>query len=703
MRDLFASRHMLPVILQSERTECGLACLAMVAAYHGHRLDMNTMRQRYAISARGASLTELQAIAQQLSLQTRALRLELTALGTLKTPVILHWDMSHFVVLKSVTRSGIWIHDPASGLRHYAMAETSRHFTGVALECLPRADFIRHTEVRRSRLLDLFVRAPGFTGAIAQLLVLSLALQVATIGSAFYVQLVMDDGIGKLDREFLAVLALGFGMLVLCSVGLRHVRGMLQIYFANQLGFQMVGNVFHHLMRLPSDYFARRHTGDLVSRFGAIKEIRQVLTEELLTVVLDGLFALATLVAMFYFNAVLTSVVLVFVMVEAAIRLGLTPLIRRLSEQRIVAEARTSSELMESMRAMEIIKFYCCELARIGHWRNHYAEQVNAQVQVSRVLVRVESSYGVLNGIEHVLVIYLAAMAVLDQSISLGFLTAFIALKGHFSTSIRSFIDKLVQMRLLRLQLERVSDITCAEQEFVDFHLPALSAMPQGQLRLQALSYVYPGTHNPVFTDLDLDIQAGEIVAIVGASGSGKSTLIKIMAGLLPPTAGQLMIDGETMHKDNVRRYRNACAGVLQGEQLLSGTLLENITMFADPVDRELLEQSARMARIDDFIATLPMGYNSLIGDMGSIMSAGQGQRVLLARAFYKQARILFLDEATANLDPEVEQEVLVAIKGLGITTIMVTHREAPLRAANRVLRLGNGEIAPLWATTLSL
>ena len=693
MRALFASRHTLPVILQSERAECGLACLAMIASYHGRRTDLNSMRQYFPISSRGATLGDLQAIARQLSLQTRALRLEVDDLDTLQMPAILHWNMNHFVVLKSVTRTALWIHDPATGLRRYTRLESGRHFTGVALECLPLATFTRSEEVRRSRLLDLFVRDAGFSSAIVQLLVLSALLQVASIGSAFYLQLVMDEGIAKADREFLLVLALGFGMLALASVGMRWVRGMLQIYFSNQLGFQMAGNVFHHLLRLPADYFARRHTGDLVSRFGALREIRQVFAEELLTVVLDGVFALAALVAMFYFHAVLASVVLLFVMLEALLRLGVTPLLRRLSEQRIVAEAQTSTGLMESMRAIEIIKFYCCELARIASWRNHHAQQVNAQVQLSRVLVRVETAYGLLNGLEHVLVIYLAALAVMEGSITLGFLTAFIALKGHFATAIRAFIDKLVQMRLLRLQLERVSDITCAEPEFADFQLPQVRSLTHGRLQVRNLAYSYPGAPAPVFSQLTLDIHPGEILAITGASGSGKSTLVRILAGLLRPDEGQVLADGQSLAGVHARRFRDDCSGVLQGEQLLSGTLLENITLFADAVDHSRVQKACHMARIDAFIASLPMGLNSLVGDMGSIMSAGQGQRVLLARAFYKQPRVLFLDEATANLDPIVEGEILQEIKMLGVTTVMVTHRAAPLSVATRVVHLEGGQL----------
>jgi len=685
---LFGGRNTLSLILQSERTECGLACIAMIAGYFGQRTDLNSLRRQYPVSARGASLSDIMTTAQGLQLITRPLKLDLDSLQHLQLPAVLHWDMTHFVVLKRVSRKGIVIHDPAVGIRRYTLAECSGHFTGIALEMTPGLEFVTTSRTLRSRLTDLFRKYPGFYLAIGQLFVLSLFLQLASIGSAFYLQLVIDEGLAKQDRDIIGVLAVGFSLLALSSVAITFARSTVQLYFSNQLGFQMAGNVFNHLLSLPVDFFARRHVGDLVSRFGSIREIRRIITEDLVTVVLDGMFALITLAVMFYFSAVLAFVVLIFVCQVTVLKLVLIPRIQAMQEQIIVAEAKTSSSLMENMRTIEIIKFYCRELQRLALWRNLYAEQINTQVALTRFTINLDAFYGLLFALENILVIYLAALLVLEGEISLGFVTAFIALKGNFSTSIRSFVEKLVQIRLVRLQLERVSDITCAEKEIDSLHLPVIRRPVAGQLSVAQVSYTYPGAASEVLREISIDIRPGELIAIAGPSGSGKSTLMKIMAGLLPVNAGCVSVDGVDIRQLGLRQFRDRCAGVLQGDQLLSGTIMDNITLFDDDIDYERLEQVAAMAQIHDFVSQLPMGYNSLIGDMGSIMSAGQGQRILLARAFYKQARFLFLDEATANLDPDTEAAILGQLRSLDATIVFVTHRAAPLEMADRVIRL---------------
>jgi ATP-binding cassette subfamily B protein RaxB len=346
---------------------------------------------------------------------------------------------------------------------------------------------------------------------------------------------------------------------------------------------------------------------------------------------------------------------------------------------------------MENMRAIQVIKFYCRELPRVLMWRNSYAEQINTQVHLARFNIKLELVFGGLFAIENVLIVYLAATQVLAGTISLGFLTAFIALKGNFSGAIRSFIDKLVQIRLVRLQLERVSDITCTEKEFSSIHMPVIRTPVRGRLALENVSYAYPGSHVPVLQNINLELEPGEIVALVGPSGAGKSTLLKIMAGLLPPDHGVVKLDGRDICESGVRPYRDVCAGILQTDQLLSGSILDNITLFDQQPDLERVHHAAQQAQIHELIMSLPMNYNSMIGDMGSMLSAGQAQRILLARAFYKPAKILFLDEATANLDIQTERAVIESLRALKTSIVLISHRPEIYQLASKKLFLDRG------------
>lgn len=690
------SSHGLPCILQAERAECGLACLAMIAGYYGHRVDLNTLRHEYPVSSHGASLKELLRIADGLQLHSRALRVEMEELASVQTPAILHWDLDHFVVLRALGQRHAWVHDPASGERRYTLAELGRHFTGVAIECVPGQDFRAQHRQRRSRLRELFTAFPGFYGSVLQLFALSLLIQLAGIGAAFHLQLVIDESISKADADLLTVLSLGFGLLMLIRVGMSFLRGTVQMYFTNLLGFQMAGNVMNHLMRLPVDFFLKRHVGDLVSRFSAVQEIRRLLSEDMITAALDGLMAVLGFGVLVLFNARLALIVLLFVFFTMLLKLGVLAPMRARSEQMLVAEARAGSTFMESLRSMEMLKFYCRELPRIWTWRHQLAEQMNAGVQLRRLSLRVEAGFGLLAGLEYILVLHLAATQVLAGQISLGVMSAFLALRSQFSSSVTSFIDKLVQLRLMGLQLERVSDITCAETEFADFRLPETRGASPCSLSLENVSFSYAGERQALLQDLSLHIEAGEVVALVGESGSGKSTLLKLLGGLLPPSAGVLRVNGESLSAEGLRAHRASCAGVLQTDQLLSGTLRENIVLYADEVDEQRLQQAARMAGVDEFVESLPMGYRSLVGDMGASLSAGQAQRILLARAFYARAGLLLLDEATANLDAALEAHVLQSVRSLGVTTVMITHRAAPLQIASRVLLCHGGRVREL-------
>jgi ATP-binding cassette subfamily B protein RaxB len=690
---LFNTKNELPVVIQSENSECGLACVAMISSYYGNRQGLSSLRERYGTSGRGCDLNDIVSISSDLRLTARPVSLDISSLDELKLPAMLHWGMTHFVVLKKVSSKSVIIHDPALGECKFSIAETSRLFTGIAVEFTPAAGFQIKNEIKRTKITDLFVRSPGFNLAIFQLIVLTLFLQLSVVAGSFYLKLVIDDGILKQDLDFILVIALGFGLVTVTQVLMTYIRATVQMYFSTQLGFQMASNVHGHLMSLPVAYFEKRHIGDLMSRLSSTGEIVNTLTGNLITIALDGIFALITLIVMFYIAPSLTAIALICICIELAIRLIAIPKIQMLQQQKILAGAMTNTNIMESIRAIEVIKFYCRELSRLTMWRNFYADYLNMSVRLSKYQINLDGIKQVLFGFEKILIIGVAAAFVIENRLTIGGLIAFIALKTNFVDAANSFIDKMVQIRLIRLQLERVSDITQTSPEVDSFHLAALPRGVPRALSLDGLCFNYDAGRQNVFSDIHLKIMPGEKIVIMGASGAGKSTLLKILAGLLKPSSGTISCDGQDIWVHGVRNYRDLCGGVLQTDQLLSGTIKDNITLFDESVDFKLLEDAVRKAKIYELIHSLPMGYNSLIGDMGSIVSAGQGQRILLARAFYKKPSFLFLDEATANLDPETEADVLNSLKQINVTTVIVSHRVSTCAIADKVYQLAEGKL----------
>lgn len=688
MNPIFPSKNALPVILQSQSSECGLVCLAMVLAYYDYQIDMNTMRRECGYYPHGCTLGDLLEISAGFHFNARPLRLEMNDLKDLKTPAILHWDLRHFVVIKSVRNGVVRIHDPAVGVRSYSLSEAGQHFTGIALELEPGKLFQPTNNKKITKIRDLFQKYPGFYSSIAQLLAMTLLVQIFTILSAFFMQLVVDEGLARNDANIIKVIALAFLLAAVLRVVIGYLRTQVKIYLSNRVGVQLVCNVMFHLLSLPVSYFENRHTGDLVSRVGSVSRIRNTLCEDVITVALDGCFSLLTFAAIGLLSPFLAITVFVFLAIYFLIR-TLSVNESRLLENRVIdAEAKTESLMMENLRAIEVLKFYCREVPRMMIWRNQFARQMKSQWLLDRYSAKISALMALILAAENIAVVYLAANLVLQNVMSVGMLVAFMSLKNHLGEAVQSFSDKFVQIRLMKLQLERVSDITLSEPEPQKSLHANLQYQFPGAIKLEEVSFSYGDGLQPVLMELNFEIASGEMVLIAGPSGSGKSTLLKVISGLLPVSSGSLYVDGQRIHMESGRIVRKNCSGVLQSDQLFSGSIVDNITLYDDEVDFIWLEQVLKLVLAQGFVSQLPMGYHSLIGDMGAMMSAGQQQRLLLARAIYARPNILFLDEATANIDAQTAKQIMINIKELNVTTVIVTHQANLLPALDQTVEL---------------
>ncbi len=680
------SRQRRPV-LQSEAAECGLAALVAVAQHHGHKINLVGLRQRFPTSSKGMTLQHIVAAAAELELAPRPVRLELDELAQLQMPAILHWDLNHFVVLERVAGGKAVVMDPAAGRKVVTLAEIGRHFTGVALELTPTASF-KPIDVRpRTRLSDLWSRLTNFRGAFAQVLVLSLMLQLMALLAPFFIQLVVDEAIGQGDGSLMLLLLVGFGMVYALQGVIRALRDWVTLTLGQSLSFQLAGNVVRHMLRLPVGYFERRHVGDLLSRLGSIQPIQSLLAKGLVSVIIDAALLVTTLIVMLIISATLTAIVVAATLLYLIINVAFYPAIRRRAEEEIMARAQEETHLMETMRSIRAIKLHAHEPAREAGWRNLYADVISATYRSRIFGIHLDLAEELLFGLSFLLTVYVGALAVISDTLSVGMLLAFLAYRSSFAGSAGALIDQLQSWRLLGLHLERLSDIVTQEKEQVGAAGPRV-LMTGPEIRLDNLSFTYSEAEPAIFDKLDVGIPAGSFVAIVGPSGVGKTTLMRVLLGLLPPTSGKVLVDGVPLGPQTLSGWRSRIAAVMQDDHLLSGTLADNISFFDPNGDDRLVEQFAKLARIHDEIARMPMGYQSLVSDMGAALSSGQRQRILLARALYRDPDCLFLDEGTANLDPETETAIADMISSLPITRIIVAHRPALVERADIVLRL---------------
>lgn len=680
----------LPILLQTEAAECGLACLAMVASYHGHEADLASLRQKFSLSLKGATLARLIEMAHALGMQARPLRLELDELAQLQMPCVLHWNLNHFVVLKRVAAGKIVLHDPAIGERTLALAEVSRQFTGVALEVTPGPTFKPVKAEPAFKFRALTGRIVGLKRALAQIFGLALVLELFALIAPLFVQVIMDQVLADGDHDLLTMLGIGFVMLAVVKVGVTAIRSWSVTCMGTHLNLAWTTNVFGHLLKLPEEYFHKRHLGDIVSRFGSINAIQQTLTTRFVEVVLDGVMAILTLGMLLLYSPWLASLTLGAFALYGILRVVSYPVLRETTHAQIIAAAKQQSQFLESARGAQTIRLYNAAAAQASRYANKTTETLNRGIALQRLNLIFGSVNSLIFGVQRVAMLWLGARMALDGQLSAGMLMAFVAYSDQFAARASGLIDYGIELRMLRLQGERLADIVLAEPEK---HVESgyRGAVAHARIELKRVSFRYAEGEPWVLKDCSLTIREGESVAIVGPSGCGKTTLAKLLLGLLEPEQGTIVIGGIDLRRLGKKAFRNVLGAVMQEDQLFAGSIADNISFFDAEVSQLRVEAAARLAALHHDIVAMPMGYNSLVGDMGSSLSGGQKQRMLLARALYRRPKILVLDEATSHLDVERERLVNAAVQRMKVTRIVIAHRPETIASADRVIEMRAG------------
>ena len=686
-------RHQMPLVMQTEATECALACLVMIGCYYGHDIDLPSLRRRFSTSLKGVDLKRVVEIAHGLGFEARPLRAEIEYLSDAQLPCILHWDLNHFVVLNSVSRDRVEIYDPALGRLRLSLSETGKHFTGVVLELTPGADFAPVQERQRVSLRSLTGQITGLTRALIQVSGLALAIEIIGLVLPFQIQWIIDQVLLTADKNLLLTLTIGFLAAMVLHGALSIARAWVISWLGATLSAQWSINLFSHLLRLPLDYFEKRHMGDIMSRFASVRAIQNTITSSFVEALLDGLMGSLTLVVLCLFSPLLTLAVVVVILMYGFLRWAMYRTMWRVNEEQLVYGAKQQSELMESVRGIQAIKLANKQSERRARLANATLEEAKRSMRSQRYTLAFAVTNQSLFGAQRICLIGMGAYMAIEGKFSAGMLVAYVAYADQFATKIGSLIDKVVDFRMLRLHAERIGDVALAAPER---HAQGVYSGPEpdAQIEVRNVSFRYAEGEPWVLRNLSLTINAGQSFAIVGPSGCGKSTLAKLLVGLLTPTEGNIQIGGIDIRQYGLDNYRRLIGAVMQDDTLFAGSIAENIALFDSGANINAIIEAASMAEIHHEVMAMPMAYESRVGDMGSALSGGQIQRLILARALYRKPKLLVLDEATSHLDAVNERLTNDTVRSLNVTRVILAHRKETIELADRVFDLAEARFA---------
>ncbi len=684
-----------PVILQMTPHECGAACLAMVLSYHGRMMTLSECRTHLRSGRDGLSARAIAQAARDLGLRVRALSLEPDSLGQLQGPSIVHWNFDHFLVLERWSPQTVEVVDPAIGRRKLTADEFNEGFTGVVLTMEPGADFQQqkaqsnfswHSYLRR------LVQTPGTKGMLAQILGTSALLQGLGLIFPFFTLFLVDTILPRQDISALTILGLGMVVLVVSQVIFTYLRSALALYLETRLDIEVMLGFFEHMLKLPFHFFQERTSGDLLMRLGSISVIREELTGQTISAILDAALVVVYLIILLFWQPIFGLLALVFGSVQIILMLASTRRLYELTERDIAAQAESQSYLVEALTGIATLKVSASEDRALGHWSNLFFKQLNVSLRRSHLTMLVDTGREVLDALAPILLLWVGALWVLQGNMTLGAMFAVTTLAISFLGPLTSLISTAQQVQLVGAHVERIADVyeTKPEQDVQSVQVaPSLT----GWIEVRNASFRYH-PHAPwAIRHFSVLIEPRQKVAIVGRSGSGKSTLAMLLLGLYPLEEGEILYDGISISNMNYRTLRSQFGVVLQNTDLFSGSIRRNIASHDPSLSLEQISEAAQLAAIHDEIEHLPMGYETVIAEGGADLAGGQRQRLAIARALVNEPPIILLDEATSHLDAITEGIVDQNLSELQCTRIVIAHRLSTIRNADLILVLDKGVI----------
>lgn len=682
-----------PVLLQMNAVECGAACLAMILTYHGHQTNVSQVCERCGTGRDGISALGLVRAANAYGLRTRALTVESQELRFVALPAIIHWDFNHFLVLERWSPHVIEVVDPGQGRRRLEIGEFEQRFTGIIILLEPGVNF---TQAGSPAILNARTYAASYVRfaplSLLQILGASLLLQIFGLALPLLTKVVVDQVLPLGLQNEQALLGLGMLILVLAYLVTTVLRGLVLMYVQTRIDIRMMVSFFEHLLNLPLRFFHQHSSGDLIARMSSNQIIRDTISNQLVSALLDGSFVLVSFCILLSQSALYSLVVLGIGLLQVVLLLATTRPMHHLSQQVLAAQGKALGYATEVLVGMPTLKAMGAEQAAMERWSHLFFDGINSSVRQQTATALLTSAQSTISIGAPLVLLWVGTAQVLAGHLPLGTMLALNALGLVFLTPLTTLVTSGQHLQVITSHLERISDVLGTHPEQTEVTRRTLPLL-QGNLRLEHVDFRYDPQSPPVLTDLTLDIFAGQKIAIVGRTGSGKSTLGSLLLGLYPPTGGTISYDGQSLHDLHYQTVRSQFGVVIQNSRLFSGTIRENILLGNTAVQMAQIIQAAQLAEIHDEIMQMPMKYETRVAEDGTLLSGGQRQRIALARALVKRPALLVLDEATSALDVRTEQAIERNLQELACTQIIIAHRLSTVRHADLILVLDQGMI----------
>lgn len=680
-----------PTILQMEAVECGAASLAMVLAHHGCRVPLEELRQQCGVSRDGTKASNILKAAQRYGLAAKGFRKEPEQLTELPLPSIIHWNFNHFLVFEGIAGGRAWLNDPAVGPRQVPLAELSECFTGVVLAMEPAEGFRRRSAPSELGG-ELLRRLRGSRGGVALVLLASLLLVAPGVAAPLFAKVFVDGVLVEHLGGWLRPLCLGMAATALVQGGLLWLQKRQLLRLESRLAVAMGGGFLWRVLRLPMPFFGQRHAGDLASRIAANDRIAELLSGGLASAALSLATALLFALAMLALNPLLAALAVPLALLNvAALRL-----VRRQREdaaRRLFQEqGQLAAATLGTLRSIETLKAGGLEQDAFRRWAGYHAKALTAGRDFDRASAFIGVVPPLLAALGTALLLSAGSVQVMHGRISAGDLVAFLALAAAFAAPLGQMAALGGSLAQVKAALARINDVLHYPPAPAGAAAPGAARL-RGLVEFEGLSFGYNPNEPPLIQDFSLRLDPGSRVALVGASGSGKSTLGRLLCGLHAPGAGRILLDGMPAAEVPAALLANSLAYVDQEVFLFAGSVRDNVTLWDAEVDDARLLRALKDAAIFDEIAVRPGRQDHRVAEGGLNFSGGQRQRLEIARALVGEPSILVLDEATAALDPVLEQQIDRNIRRRGCTTLIIAHRLSTIRDCDEIVMLAAGKV----------